>query len=276
MIFVFNNSEVKPNYKIGVIGDLHGKDLWIDIIRSMPDVNRWVFLGDYVDSFTFTGEQIILNLKRIIELKKADPTGVILLLGNHDIQYLFYPKYRCTGFRAEMAEALRIIFTENADLFQLAHSEGNHLFTHAGVSEAWHNKNAGVNFLKGSVSDIADHINMGLYLSSIREPIMQIGDSRNKYPSGNDIPGGPLWADLSETMNGLPTGIHQVVGHTKTDNIRFVMKNQGSSISYCDTFDHDANHIEWLVIEFERRWTIIRPIRQVTHTIEKPQPKTQQ
>jgi hypothetical protein len=39
------------------------------------------------------------NLQDIIALKKACPEKVLLLLGNHDVQYMFYPHFRSSGFR---------------------------------------------------------------------------------------------------------------------------------------------------------------------------------
>ena len=54
---------------------------------NIKNYDKVVFLGDYVDSFTISNIASYENLKDIIRLKKRDPNKVVLLLGNHDIQY---------------------------------------------------------------------------------------------------------------------------------------------------------------------------------------------
>ena len=117
------------------IGDLHGKDLWKQI--DINNFDKVIFIGDYVDSWDIKDEDILNNLLDLIELKKIFPNKVILLLGNHDIQYLFFPNYSCSGFRNSMLYSLEITFKENIKLFQIAFQEQNYLFTHAGISNKW-------------------------------------------------------------------------------------------------------------------------------------------
>src|ERR1700744_72314 len=102
-----------------VIGDLHGKDVWqqVDVDRY----DRVVFLGDYVDDFLLPDLVIDQNLQDIIALKKRYPEKVILLLGNHDVQYMFFPHFRCSGFRESMLRPLTSLFNLNHDLFQTAY-----------------------------------------------------------------------------------------------------------------------------------------------------------
>lgn len=118
-----------------IIGDLHGKDVWKEIDYEKHD--KVVFLGDYVDSFTLPDLVIDQNLQDIIALKKSLPDKIVLLLGN-DIQYVYYPEFRCSGYRDTMKRPLRALFTYNRDLFQVAYLCGNHLFTHAGITNAWY------------------------------------------------------------------------------------------------------------------------------------------
>ena len=67
------------------VGDLHGKDVWkeIDTIRY----DKIIFVGDYVDCFTTSNVEIKHNLEQIIRYKKDNMDKVVLLLGNHDVQY---------------------------------------------------------------------------------------------------------------------------------------------------------------------------------------------
>ena len=102
--------------KILTLGDIHGRDKWMFHTHGSPhEFNHWmtmvengvpadaeefwkempytqydqiVFVGDYVDSFDISNVRILDNLKKILFFKKALPDKVVLLIGNHDIQYL--------------------------------------------------------------------------------------------------------------------------------------------------------------------------------------------
>ena len=39
------------NFKIIVIGDIHGRTIWKQIVAANPDADLFVFIGDYFDSF---------------------------------------------------------------------------------------------------------------------------------------------------------------------------------------------------------------------------------
>ena len=90
---------------IGTIGDIHGRTSWKEMIKN-DKVEKWIFLGDYCDSFDISDEKIKENLIDIINFKKAFPDKVVLLLGNHDVMYYNPPadifNYRCSGYRPQM------------------------------------------------------------------------------------------------------------------------------------------------------------------------------
>jgi predicted MPP superfamily phosphohydrolase len=65
------------------IGDLHGRNNWIQWTEEYKDVDKIMFIGDYVDSFDISNVEILDNLKNIIEFKQKFSDKVILLLGNH-------------------------------------------------------------------------------------------------------------------------------------------------------------------------------------------------
>src|ERR1700748_3612517 len=121
-----------------VIGDTHGRDNWKKINIKLYD--KVIFIGDYVDSPELSDLTILENLKQIIALKKRQPDKIVLLLGNHDVHYLHYPRFECSGFRKTMQRDLTTLFCKNADLFQIAYQKDNHLFTHAGVTNSWYNE----------------------------------------------------------------------------------------------------------------------------------------
>jgi hypothetical protein len=95
-------------------------------------------LGDYLDPYTeILQNNLIDNLKEIIQLKKERGDDVILLLGNHDFHYLDLNIYPYCRFDNEIEEAAHALFSENRDLFLFAYQENKHIFTHAGISEKW-------------------------------------------------------------------------------------------------------------------------------------------
>ena len=122
--------------KVLIVGDIHGRNNW-ELVRYLTGVDKIVFVGDYVDSYDKKDVEIYHNLKEIIQFKLDYPDKVELLLGNHDIQYIFSPHFQCSGFRPHMLPYIKALFDEYIDLFNIAYQTDNHLFTHAGVTNAW-------------------------------------------------------------------------------------------------------------------------------------------
>jgi len=153
--------------KIISIGDIHGRDTWkislfgsirnyefwrtevdngaaeafVDDYPVIHDADKIIFVGDYVDSFSIDNLTMKRNLEEIIHLKKTYPNKVILLIGNHDVQYIVQDQI-CSGYRPEMKLDFGQLFRENEECFQLAFfyesGDGRRtLWTHAGVTEGW-------------------------------------------------------------------------------------------------------------------------------------------
>lgn len=74
--------------KIIVIGDIHGRNTWMDVINQEVTYDKVIFLGDYFDSKEIFPRQWIDNFKEIVQLKRNNPDGVVLLIGNHDYHYM--------------------------------------------------------------------------------------------------------------------------------------------------------------------------------------------
>jgi len=222
--------------KILSIGDLHGLDVWKkfgDIPQLLeapfqPDYDYYVFLGDYTDSFTETNVQILNNLREIITFKTRYPDNVILLWGNHDIQYYTsYEEHGCSGFRPEAYFDLHEILRNNRHLFQLAFQYKNYLWTHAGISRGWYQYQ-----FPYQSANIADDLNKAF--EENMGCIFDVGYSRGGY---KDV-GGPLWADKRETWNKPIKEYHQIVGHTRINNITTREINKDTSITYIDCLEN--------------------------------------
>lgn len=120
-----------------VIGDIHGKQIWKDVVEMHPDC-KYIFLGDYCDPYDNIHEDdVIANLQSIINFKKQNITNVILLLGNHDIQYIYEEAEYCTRRMKKEEHNIRNLFKTNILLFDWGYMQNNILFTHAGISQGW-------------------------------------------------------------------------------------------------------------------------------------------
>lgn len=68
-----------------VLGDIHGRAIWKDIIDS-ENPDNIIFLGDYVSTHdNISSSQQIDNLENILAYKEGNLDKVILLRGNHKI-----------------------------------------------------------------------------------------------------------------------------------------------------------------------------------------------
>jgi len=240
--------------KILVIGDLHGESIWkmfadLRQLSQTPNLateyDKYIFLGDYFDSFKITSGKIRENFGDVIRLKNNYPDQVILLLGNHELHYFLVPyhltnKFYCSGYRPEMHIDLYEFYKENKSLFQAAYQIKNYLFTHAGVSRGWVK-----NTLEKDPLELKD-TNVAEYLQKLFDDrsdlIHTVGSSRG----GSSYFGGPFWADKSETEYSILGGFHQIVGHTHVKEITKV-GDDNSSITYCDVIN--SKNPEPLIIE---------------------------
>lgn len=241
--------------KILSISDLHGKTIWktfADIKHLLtaepdaagfgpfePEYYKYVFLGDYVDSFSESNDTIRENLLEIIRFKTLYPNNVVLLWGNHDVEYyLNQPwlplKTAISGFRPEMHYDLYEIFDKNINLFQVAFQFENYLFSHAGVHFGWFHhvftkaiKDKGWNDLS-----VADQIN-----EAFNQRIDCVFDV-DHYRGGYKKVGGPLWCD-KRLMDKKPLrNAKQICGHNIVNDITTININDSTSITFCDVLHH--------------------------------------
>lgn len=227
------------------IGDIHGRSEW-NLINP-KDYDKIIFIGDYVDSFYASDATIIENLLSIIQFKKDNPKKVVLLWGNHDCQYLFnHQDHRCSGYRSTYAKPLSYIFNDNYRLFQLAFQEQKYLWTHAGVHKGWFIermlplmteaiKNDKETLLNDDNTYKLDNIAAELnYLFSKQHTILF---DVCKLRGGPHNMGGPLWADKIHTHKKPLKNLHQIVGHTKIDEIITFDINKSTSITFVDCLE---------------------------------------
>jgi hypothetical protein len=241
-----------------VIGDIHCKiDEVVFAVNKFKNGNysKLIFIGDYVDSFTASDETMIECLQLIINTKKELGDSCILLWGNHDIQYRFFPDYRCSGFRRTILTPIQMLFKENDTLFQWYYYDEDikTLFSHAGVNGRWVRQTYDKiveRFPKDEpyVQSILKLLYFCENTSFGRDLLCQCGESRGGYKYDA---GGIVWADKLEleTFPRFDNEIkHQVVGHTAIPNIyqwnNFDEYNtyEENTITFIDTLDKKANN----------------------------------
>lgn len=223
--------------KIIAIGDIHGRNNWkaiadLDILYKTPnlatDYDKYIFLGDYVDSYVISNDNILQNLQDIIQLKKNYPDKIILLLGNHDLMYMFnYEDHACSGFRPEMYDQLHKLFNDNKDLFLPIYRINNYLFSHAGITTVWWK-----NFIKSidykpeyAIDDVINN-----QFKKYNKVLFWVGF----YRGGYHLSGGPFWADKAESSAWVLPNYHQIVGHHPVGEVMLHKMDDNSTVTYCD------------------------------------------
>jgi len=216
--------------KILIIPDVHGRDFFeIPVKKTLDNTStKIVFLGDYTDCYKAEFEDgvdykryAIERFEKIIDLKKQYPERITLLLGNHDCSYRFSAEICECRTDYKNYEAIRRMFLDNKDLFQLADEamiNGKHfIFSHAGIHKGY------VKFAFPDEYEFIDDNNVVAYFNNAyltEEPkvINSLG-MYDKYRGlyGYDY-GSIVWADIYSWLSRQKYdgyGDYQIVGHTQ-------------------------------------------------------------
>jgi UDP-2,3-diacylglucosamine pyrophosphatase LpxH len=233
--------------KTVIIGDIHGHDSWKRIIAQEQDADRFIFVGDYFDSFSVTGVVQIHNFKEIVEFKTTSDKEVIMLIGNHD--YHYFPEIgdsNTSGYQSTLAPSIKQVVGDNKPHLQLAYQFDDILVTHAGVSSEW---------LDDTIA-MWDVPNLAMYLNDLftYQPTKVAYRSFKYYDYENNqaqLAGGfgaetfqgPIWirpqALMKANHDTLRTKIRQVVGHTTRNQIDIEGKATGGRYYFIDTMPRE-------------------------------------
>ena len=238
--------------KLVAIGDIHGRDIWKQIIAKEQDADEFVFVGDYFDSFTVKGPDQINNFLDIIEFKKQSKVPVILLIGNHD--YHYYPgidETGTSGYQTVLAPSIKHVVGDNKQHLQAAYQSGEFVFTHAGLSSEWLDDN----IVMWDVPNLAMYVNDLFYYQpqKLAYRSYKMVNETEWYGAqgyGDEMFQGPLWIRPKSLMRAnydtLRNQIIQVVGHTPQDNIDIEGKSTGGRYYFIDTLEY--NQGQYLVV----------------------------
>ena len=228
-----------------VLGDTHGRSNWkLAIAQDQPD--RVIFIGDYFDSFEFSGVEQIDNFKQIIQYKTDNPqVEVVLLIGNHDHHYFPEVGYTGTsGFQPTMAPSIMQVVDENRHHLQMAYGFEDYLFTHAGVSPVWMDKVFG--------PDDWSKENVVVDINEMFRYKPKAFDFTGLEPSGDNATQTPIWIRPRSLMSankkhekGLKKDYIQIVGHTQMHKIDLKGSDQftGGRYYFIDTMDTSGQYL---------------------------------
>lgn len=218
-----------------ILGDIHGRVIWDDIIASeSPD--RVIFLGDYVSTHeNISPEQQLYNLDNILTYKEDSIKEVILLRGNHDMQHLGYSWAQCSGYDENVCKYMietKNRFLNNSQWIYID-EELKTVFSHAGISQIWMT-NSGISDIH-EINNLTPSELFGFTPSNIFD---KFGYSETQPPT---------WIRPTTLSTCNIREWDQVVGHTpvkKITNIKESTKNK-QNIWLCDALQYN----EYLIIE---------------------------
>jgi hypothetical protein len=234
--------------KIVVLGDIHGRLCWKDIIeKENPD--KVVFLGDYVTTHDgITVDQQLSNLENILKYKEDNFDKVILLRGNHDNQCLGYYWAKCSGYNIKLEEYMsKDPFKERfLELTQWIYIYDDFIFSHAGVSIIWLENEVERDYVNDSEEK---SINLEVILNHINKmgPSESFGFIPDNYfdRSGTSSTQSLTWIRPNSLINYMIPGYNQVVGHTPVREISGINNSEGKTLWLCDNLVNK----NYLVIE---------------------------
>jgi predicted phosphodiesterase len=199
--------------KILIVPDVHGRKFWHEAEELINEVDKVVFLGDYLDPYGYEGitfEDAVMEFENILAFKEDYPDKVVLLLGNHDMHYLISEFMNCSRLNAWRRVEIHDIFMNNIDKFQLIYEFEDYLFSHSGLYKEWMDKH------ELSLDDLKDY---KTFLRNRWEILQDIGRERG----GWDRVGSCIWADIRESIdNELYSDKRQIVGHTQLSNDPYI------------------------------------------------------
>lgn len=217
--------------KIVVIGDIHGRFVWRNIIdQEMADI--FVFLGDYVSDEKTSGNWQIANLMSILKFKEDNPKRVILLRGNHDMQHLGYSWAKCSGLNSYVLEKMSKMKKRFECDTQWIYTADNVIFSHVGITRTWLQS---IGLSESTINEI-NKINPNESLGFISDSSCDsIGTSKTQ---------GITWVRPNTLIKDSIKDVTQIVGHTPVKEICKKENNENNcDFWFCDSLP------QYLVIE---------------------------
>jgi predicted phosphodiesterase len=224
-----------------IIGDIHGRASWKNIVKKEDNADRFIFVGDYFD--THENIKVIIqldNFKRLIDFKNESKADVIMLIGNHDFHYMPFANETYSGHQRGHHYTIQMLLMENIKELSMCYKMDNFLFSHAGISykwlEYWGKK------MKVNMNNDIDVIVNDLFVGSPRAFKFAGWD-----PYGDSEQSSPIWIrPRSLQVSNYDTfrkEYIQVVGHTQQKEIDIEGHTTGGRYYYIDTLGTSQEYL---------------------------------
>ncbi len=188
-----------------VISDLHGdREKLKAFLKHKPDEDH-IHLGDICDDWTAPDSEI----EATIRLAFSKKSKLINIVGNHEIPYMAYSPFHCSGHRVGAKKTFDLIRKHEKE-FKLALYVDGYVLTHAGVTSYFRKYNMTpedvVNYLENQWQE-------WLFSErSARWKEMEIFWI-SRISGGTSEHGGPIWARPG--FDDIDKSYSQVFGHTE-------------------------------------------------------------
>ena len=221
--------------KILICPDVHGREFWHKAKEIIDEVDKVVFLGDYLDPYSYEGitfEDAVMEFEDILAFKEDYPDKVVLLLGNHDMHYLILNFMNCSRLNKYRRVEIHDMFMNNIDKFQLIYETENYIFSHSGLYKEW------MDTYELSLDDLKDY---KAFLKNRWETLQQVSYERGGWSKV----GSCIWADIRESVeNELYSDKRQIVGHTQLSERPYITSKIAClDVRRCFILDTETNEI---------------------------------
>lgn len=230
--------------KIVALGDIHGRDSWEKIAQEELDsCDKFIFIGDYFDSFDIPFSVQMDNFKNILDLKRKNMDKVVLLFGNHCYHYLKGIHDVYSGYQSFYSHDIGMVIEKalKEDLIQMCFIHDKFLFSHAGVTNTWLSDN-GYNSeepLDVFINDLFKYKPLSFRFKS----------GKNRSPYGDDVCQSPIWVRPNSLLQDKLDDYVYVVGHTQQNELMvndsivslILIDTLGTSGEYLQIIDGEAS-----------------------------------
>lgn len=221
--------------KILIVPDVHGRTFWREAVIRINEVDKVVFLGDYLDPYPWediSRRDAIEEFEKIIEFKREHPDKVVLLLGNHDCAYCFNFG-SASRYDYENEFEIEDLFGSNINLFRLYHKEGRYLFSHAGITNDW-------------LKTYLPEYDIERFTTLTTKELIPFLWKISFFRGGNDNTGSIIWSDVREE-DREPT-FYQIFGHTQLERDPIIKDTYAClDVRMCFSLDTESGQILGIV-----------------------------
>ena len=240
--------------KVLVIGDLLGSDEWKncgDISKllkekTIPEYDFYVFLGNYIVRNEEITPEVASFFREVINFKLEYPNKVVLLIGEHDLNFLLdkkeLKKFSLFVSKWTIQKVGRRLFKEYEHLFQPVFQLGNNIFSNSLIHKNWYKLNLLPELrkekpYKNLYINIADRINIA-WKHRVKALFYRIMEY-NMYTGKRKIPS--LFYQNSHEITDCIEDTKNYIGRISLDREHVYIKNDYTKIHLINTDNEDVS-----------------------------------